>query len=177
MDTFPQATSPELTRPNPEFIDGVIAEYEAARAIAEAADARTREAKDRVTYMTELYGYAVPGAEQSKRIDGRRNSATITRSTTVTVNPVAVTEFEIYLQQIDHHKLFDRLFTRTVKYALREGAQDVLRGFEIGRRVSERIHSLFGKAFEVRTNAPSLKVKLIEPETPVRKGRGKKEAA
>jgi hypothetical protein len=159
-----------------EQIDGLIADYEYAQACCKLQDAQFDEIKRRLVTAVDSLGQVPPHAEQSRRLSGRHNIATVTRGTTITVNEGAVLVFKTYLADQGHIRLFQRFFLPQEKHALVEGARDVLKTLTLPRRVEEKIASLFGRAFDVKSKSPSLKVELVKPEKPAKQSRGKKAA-
>ena len=163
--------------PTPEEIDGVIANYEVALKMTQDADRLLAGMKERLIFLVDHFGAVPAHAEQSKRISGRHHEATITFSTSYTVIEQGVTDLHDYLKQHALEKIFPRFFVAQIKHKLVDGARDVLRTMEMPKRVSERIAALVGLAIDVKTAAPSLKVKTVQPEKPARKPRGGKAGA
>ena len=172
------ADVPDFAPPSKELIDTTCAEYDSALRMFQAAKELLDEHKERIVLLVDRYGYAPAGSEQSMRIDGNLATATITRSTTTTVNTAAANDLDLYLcTRSETAAIFNRLFARTTKFTFVEGAADALKTVALPARVSAKVAELFGKAISVKTNAPSVKVQLLEAEKPVRKPRGKKAVA
>lgn len=178
-EVFAQASGGEALAPlNPDQIDTCIAEYEFALRASSAADAVLRTAKQGLTLLVQQQGSVPAHAEQSLRIVGRRNQATITTANTIEVDEDAVGDLKQYLiHQGLHSELFGRLFGINTKHTLVKGAKEVLAGFKLQLREHERISSLFGLCIHPKPKAPSLKVELIEPAKPARTPRAKKAVA
>lgn len=154
--------------PTPEEIDDWIDGYERLTAIARTADLEVKGAKEHLIFLVDSFGQVPPHAEQSRRLVGRHHEATVTRGTTVTVNEAAVDDFEAFLDSKGFGGLFARFFKPQTKHTLVEGARDVLKSIKLPRRIEETIASLFGRSIDVKSNAPSLKVKTFEIEKPTR---------
>ena len=164
-------------QPTPDGIDQAIADYELAVRTAKVYQDAADGLKNQLILLVDAFGQVPPHAEQSKRLEGRRNSATITRGTTVTVNEPGVAELACYLSDEGLFDLFPRFFVPQTRHTLVEGATDVLKSVKLARRVEEKIASLFGRSILVKSKAPSLKVETIQPEKPARKPRGGKAVA
>lgn len=161
---------------SPEQVDALIAEYRNAQEICREADAVLLDAKMRLILAVDNFGQVPPHAEQSRRLEGRHNLATVTRSNVTTVNEDAVRRFQAFLAEAGYHDLFPRFFVPQTKHVLVEGARDVLKSLTLPRRVEEKIASLWGKAFDVKAKSPALKVEIVKPEKPAKQPRGKKVA-
>lgn len=164
---LPEQTATPLAderRPAPQFIDNQIQAYEALRDEVEFQKAHLDDAKQRLLHMIAKFGYPVPGSEQSRRIAGALHAASAVTSNSVTVNPAAASELELALAHIGRADLFGSLFIRQTKFALVEGASDAIRTAALPGRLRDKIEGMFGKSFEVRANAPSLKCKLLLPD-------------
>jgi hypothetical protein len=172
----PPHFEPPISQPTPEWIDRIITEYLRAQERVREAETIADNWKKSLTSLVDHHGHVPPHAEQSKRLAGRHNVATLTRGTTVSVNEPSVTQFLAYLSEQGYADLFPRFFAAQTKHVLVEGARDVLKTLKLARRVEEKIASLFGKAFDVKSKSPSLKVELVAAEKPQRKPRGKKAA-
>jgi hypothetical protein len=106
-------------------------------------------------------------AEQSIRLAGRRNTLTITRGTTVTVNEQSVAALEEYLEK-ESYSFFPQLFAKQVKHTLVEGARDLLKRMGLPRRAEEKVLSLFGRCIDLKPKSPSVKIEVIKPEKALR---------
>lgn len=160
--------------PSPQTIDEAIEAYNFALSLAKAADKAVDDEKAKLMFLVEHFGSVPAHAEQSKRLIGQHNEATITYSTSLTVNEAGVEALRQFLvkEKLDE-SMFPRFFAPTVKHKMVDGARDVLKGMSLSNRVREKISSLFGLSIEVRTSAPSLKVKTVQPEKPVRTKKAK----
>jgi len=159
-----QATvAPTLTE-----IDSAIARFEAAQENARAAAKIVDDEKAKLIFLVQSYGSVPAHAEQSKRLVGTHNEATITWSTSFTVSETGVDVLHLYLAENCMSSLFGRFFAPVTKYKMVEGARDVLKTLTLSNRHREKIAQLVGLAIDVKTSAPSLKVKTIQPEKPVR---------
>jgi len=162
----------ELVPPSPEQIDSYIAQYEYAKKVLDEAREAAETEKDKLVFLADNFGHRPAHAEQSLRLQGLRNAAVVTRSTTVVVDEAAV--IELQKETCDIPAIFPRLFAARTKHTLIEGARDVLKALDLPRRKHERVLALFGKCFDVKTNAPGLKVEVIKPQKPAKKPRGSK---
>jgi hypothetical protein len=164
-----------LVPPTAEQIDRHIADYQQRKAEAEKAQEFVDDAKKILVFLADHFGHRPAHAEQSLRLQGLRNAAVVTRSTTVVVDESAV--IELQKETLDIPAIFPRLFAVRIKHTLIEGARDVLKALDLPRRKHEKVLALFGKCFDVKTNAPSLKVEVIKPEKPAKKPRAAKAVA
>lgn len=162
---------------NIDQIDACIQEYELADRASTAADAQLKTAKRGLIALVQHLGTVPAHAEQSKRIAGRRNQATITTATTLEIDEDAVGNLAEYLFNQRIPSLFDQLFSTNTKHTLLKGAKAVLAGFQVRPNEHTQITSLFGMCIIPKPKAPSLKVDLIEPVKPVRTPRAKKAVA
>jgi hypothetical protein len=165
--------------PTPDEIDSAILFYKNAKACFAAAKKTMEAEQETLVKLVDKYGHRPAGAEQSIRMAGRRNTVTITRGTTVTVDEQAVEVLDNYLGPllIGASRIFDRLFAKQTTHKLLKGASEFLKEVDFPQRTEEKILSLFGRCIDVKTNAPSVKVKVIKAEKPARKARGGKVAA
>lgn len=158
----------------PDEIDAEIAFYQNALACAKQAQEVATKYRDRLVELTDRHGTRPPHAEQSVRLAGRRNTVTVTRGTTVTINDAAVEDLKQYVDGVivGDQPIFARLFASQIKYTLVEGARDLLKKLQLPRRTEEKTLSLFGRCIDLKTKAPTVKVEIIQPEKPA----GKKSA-
>lgn len=171
----PVTPHPDILPPTPEEIDNEIVAYEVAVGAASIADLAVKKAKERLIFLADNFGSVPAHAEQSKRVCGRRNTLTVTRGTTVTVNEPAVAELKEYLTG-PTAQIFPLLFAQTIKHTLVEGARDVLKKLSLPRRLEEKVLSLFGRCIDLKAKSPSVKIEVIKPEKPTKRG-GRKAAA
>jgi hypothetical protein len=162
--------------PTPDEIDAEIAFYNNAQACLKTAQQTADDYKQRLIFLADSFGKTPAHAEQSIRLAGRRNTVTVTRGTTVTVNEPAVADLKTYLGDFNNG-LFPRLFAVTTKHTLVEGARDLLKKLSLPRRTEEKVLSLFGKCIDIKSKSPSVKVEVIKPEKPAKKPRAGKVAA
>ena len=159
--------------PSPQTIDEAIEAYNFALSLAKAADKAVDDEKAKLMFLVEHFGSVPAHAEQSKRLIGVHTEATITWSTSFVVNEPGVEQLRDYLFGQNLGGLFGRFFAPVTKHKMVDGARDVLKTLTLSNRVRERIASLVGLAIDVRTSAPSLKVKTVQPEKPVRTKKAK----
>jgi hypothetical protein len=163
----------------PDEIDAEIAFYRNAQECLKAAQATADQYRDRLVFLADNFGTVPAHAEQSLRLAGRRNTVTVTRGTTVTVNEPAVQDLELYIYGNFGAKsgIFQRLFAATTKHTLVEGARELLKTLSLPRRTEEKVLSLFGRCIDLKSKSPSVKVEIVKPEKPARKPRAGKAAA
>ena len=160
--------------PTPEEIDQAILDFESAQRLQKAAKETFDQVRDRLVFLADSFGHRPAHAEQSLRLLGKRNTVTVTRGTTVSVDESAVLDFELFLSNAGLYTgLFPKFFARQIKHSLIEGAKDVLKTITLPRRTEEKIASLFGRCVDLKTKAPTVKVDTITPEKPARKPRAK----
>lgn len=162
---------------NIDEIDSCCLQYDLAERALATAEANYKTCKSAVVALVQAQGHVPAGAEESKRIVGRRSVATITIAKATTVREQGVAELEKYLSSNGLEALFDALFATNVKHTLQKSAHDVLRSVQIRKPEAEKISGLFGKCIDVKPKSPSLKVESIVPEKPARTPRGKKAVA
>jgi hypothetical protein len=162
-----------IPAPTVDEIDACVADYESAERLYRAAQETRDQAKEALIALVTRHGSPVPNAEQSKRLVGRRNTATITTGTVVTMNEDAVDDLRKYCGGDLRAGVFDKLFAAETKHKLLDGARSVLAGLQLPRRTHEKLQSLFGRCFDIKPKSPSLKTVSIRPEKPARKPRRK----
>jgi hypothetical protein len=162
-----------LQAPSREAVDALVLEYEAAQtAYVEASGASTAaaiaqaEVKARLVLMVETHGFR--HTEKSKRLVGLHNTATTTTGTRVSIDSAAVDALRSYLDTDPGvpSQLSTRFFTSSVSYSMVAGPGEVLKTLTLGKRLRTKITSLLGLCFQVKTNAPSLKIETVTPEKP-----------
>jgi hypothetical protein len=168
--TLPTEAEPQLA-PTPKAIDALVLEYQVAQkkflasaAIAKVDSDAMDEVKGRLTAMVQQFGFR--HTEKSKRLVGLHSKATTTTGTTTTIDPAAVENFRSYLDQQEIPELSSRFFVAHTTYSLVEGPSEVLQTLTLGKRIREKISSLLGLCFNVKTKAPSLKIETVTPEKP-----------
>ena len=156
--------------PTPDEIDAEISFYNNAQECLKAAQKTADDYKARLVFLADAFGKTPAHAEQSIRLAGRRNTVTVTRGTTVTVNEPAVHDLELYIYGNLGVKsgIFQQLFATTTKHTLVEGARELLKKLSLPRRTEEKVLSLFGRCIDLKSKSPSVKVEIIKPEKPAR---------
>jgi hypothetical protein len=162
---------PDILPPTPEEIDNEIAAYEVAVGGASIAELAVKQAKERLIFLADNFGSVPAHAEQSKRVAGRRNTLTVTRGFTTSVNEPAARDLDFYLATQSGPNIFSRLFATQIKHTMIEGARDVLKTISLPRRVNEKVLSLFGRCIDMKPMAPKVKIEVIKPEKAARKPR------
>lgn len=168
----PATPHPDVQPLTPEEIDAEIVWYETAQGEFNDAKERLDQAKGRLIFLADKFGHKPTHADQSMRLAGRRNTVTVTRGTTVTVNEPAVADLKKYLGDLGS-AIFERLFAAQTKHTLIEGARDLLKKMTLPRRTEEKVLSLFGRCIDLKAKAPSVKVEVIKPEKPAKQRKGK----
>ena len=171
------ASGVEIPAPNIYMIDAYIAEYESAQRLLASAKAVHDIAKAGLIALVSAHGAVPQGADQSKRLVGQRNVATVTTANSTVVDEQAINDLGVYCAEQRLDSIFDRLFATEVKHKLIDGARSVLATLQLPKRTHEKILSLFGRCIDIKPKAPSLKVEVIEPEKPARKPRAAKAVA
>jgi hypothetical protein len=170
------APHPEVKPPTPDEIDLEIVAYEVAVGAASIAEVAVKAAKERLIFLADSFGTIPPHAELSKRLSGRRNTLTVTRGFTTSVNEPAIADLKFYHD--DHHlNFFDRLFAVQTKHQMIEGARDVLKTISLPKRVNEKVLSLFGRCIDMKPIAPKVKIEVIKQEKAAKRTRTGKAAA
>ncbi len=109
---------------NVDEIDSCCLQFEMAERAMDAANAQFETAKLAMIAIVRAQGHVPAGAEESKRILGRRSIATITTAKTTTVREEGVAELEEYLGANGLDTLFDQLFVTNTKHTLAKSAHD-----------------------------------------------------
>jgi hypothetical protein len=166
----------EEGRPTPAQIDTIVAAYEQAEACFDAAKATLDTHKKRLIALALGYGDVPAGAEKSTRLLGQLTEITVTQGSTIALKDSAVAALEAALNANDCESVFGRLFSAVTKYKLVKGADKALRTAGLPQRLADKVMRMYGACFDVKTNAPSLKITRLA-EQPKRKPRARKVAA
>lgn len=157
--------------PTPAQVDVLVERYSEAKQLADAAkaaagvmSANADEVKAELVTLVEMFGFR--HTEKSKRLAGLHNTATTTTATRVSVDDAAVGTFRSYLEDQELMELSGRFFVAHTTYSLVEGPAEVLKTLSLGKRVRDKISSLIGLCFQIKTNAPSLKIETVVAEKP-----------
>lgn len=157
--------------PTPAQVDALIDEYakaqqdaQAAATVAKVLTATQDEVKGRLVAMVEAFG--VRHTEKSKRLVGLHNTATTTTGTRTSIDDGAVEKLRSYLGKEDLVQLHDRFFVTHTTYSLVSGPAEVLKTLDLGTKIRNKITSMLGLCFQIKTNAPSLKIATVEAEKP-----------
>ena len=129
-----------------------------------AATAVAEEVKERLVAMVTAHG--VKHAEKSMRLNGEHNRATVTRGTRVETVAAGVDNFKASLDKSKIPGISELFFTEHVTYSLVASPAEVLKTLDIGTRIRKKMTELIGLCFEVKTNAPSLKVETVAAAKP-----------
>jgi hypothetical protein len=164
----PVQAAPPLA-PTPKQIDALIAEYAAAQnkaaalgAVAKLSSDAAGEIKVRLTAMVEQWGGR--HTEKSKRLAGLHNTATTTTATRVSIDDGAVETFRAYLGTTEMPELAGQFFVAHTSYSLVSGPDEKLKTLTMGARLRTKITGLLKGCFQIKTNAPSLKVECTDQQ-------------
>jgi hypothetical protein len=162
---------------NVDEIDSCCNEFASAERLLDSAQAVYDIAKRALIAVVKEHGTVPPGADESRRVLGRRNQATITIGKVTTVREDGVREIEDYLTNIGLPTVFDRLFATNTKHTLHKSAHEVLAALQLRKPEQEKVASLYGRCIDVKPKAPSLRVDIVTAEKPVRTPRAEKAVA
>jgi hypothetical protein len=157
-------------QPTPKQVDALIAEYAAAQskaaelgAVAKLSSDAAGEIKVRLTVMVERWGGR--HTEKSRRLTGLHNTATTTTATRVSIDDAAVETLRRYLGTTETPELAGEFFVAHTSYSLVSGPDEKLKTLTMGARLRTKITGMLKGCFQIKTNAPSLKVDCVEPAT------------
>jgi hypothetical protein len=158
-----------LKAPTRTQVDTLVKRYADAKseadsiaAVAKMKNAAADEIKVELVAMVETFGFR--HTEKSKRLAGDHNLATTTTATKVSIDDDAVEKFRTYLGDRKLTELAGRFFVAHTSYSLVEGPNDVLKTLSLGTRIRDKVASLIGLCFKIKTNAPSLTIVTVTPE-------------
>jgi hypothetical protein len=164
-----------LKQPTRAQVDGLVKRYAEAKAEADAIGAVLKmksaaadKIKAELVELVETFGFR--HTQKSKRLAGDHSHATTTKATRVTIDDAAVETFRSYLAERELTEISGRFFVEHVSYSLVEGPQEVLKTLSLGKRIREKVESLLGLCFKIKTNAPSLTIETVTPACPDRRG-------
>lgn len=153
-------------KPTPAQVDALIRRYAEAQSEVKgqademkAASERLDAIKGELVELVQRFGSR--HTEKSTRIQGNHSSAMVTVGTRVSIDADAVEDFRLYLQEKNLDGVAPRFFTERVTYQLVDGPREVLKTLDLGARIRTKISGLLGRCFQVKTNAPSLKVDFV----------------
>jgi hypothetical protein len=129
-----------------------------------AATAKADEVKERLVATIKAYG--VKHAEKSMRLSGEHNRATGTWGTRVETVTAGVSNLKEALGKSKIPGISEMFFTEHITYQLVASPAEVLKTIKLTQRMREKINSLIALCFEVKTNAPSLKVEAVAAAKP-----------
>lgn len=160
-------TNAPAKAPTPVQVDALIDQYaklkddaDAAATVARVAGSLADEVKVRLVTMVEAFGSR--HTEKSKRLAGIRNTATTTTATRTSVDDAAVENFRSYLDSRELTEVSGRFFVAQTTYSLVQAPAEVLKTLSLGKKIREKMESLIGLCFKIKTNAPSLKVERVD---------------
>jgi hypothetical protein len=158
------ASETEATAPSVKEIDDLIVKYSTARkaadaekAVAKVSSAAADVVEEQLTAMVEQWG--ARHTEKSKRLAGLNgNTATTTTATPTVIVPTAVEKFLAFLREKKMVRFLGHFFERNISYSLVAAPAAVLKGLKIADETRETLAPLVALCFEVKKNAPGLKV-------------------
>jgi hypothetical protein len=159
----------EMPRPTPKAIDDLIFKYSVLQTAAIAAGKTAKKATEdadlvKADIIVMVQSFGVKHAEKSKRLVGRNNTATITTGTMLSVDDTAVNTFKAYLDKSELPDISQQFFSENITYQLVDAPAEVLKKLDLGTKIRNKITTLLGACFQIKTKAPSLKVDVVEPE-------------
>jgi hypothetical protein len=122
------------------------------------------DAKARLLVMVAAHG--VKHAEKSMRLSGVHNQATVTRGTRVDTLPAGVAGLKAYVDQSEIPGIAAMFFVEHTTYSLVAGPAAVLKTLDLGGRIRARLTTLIALCFDIKSNAPSLKIDAIAAAKP-----------
>lgn len=157
------------TAPTAARVDALVRKYSEAQAVAKgyaeemrAANEKAEAIKAELVELVQAHGRR--HTEKSKVLLGVHSRAMVTVGTRIVLDPEAVETFRGYLIEKEMTELAGRFFSTHVSYQLVDGPQEVLGTLKLGARIRNKMKSLLGLCWQVKTNAPSLKVELTAAE-------------
>jgi hypothetical protein len=161
--------------PTPSEVDALVVSYEEALAdVATLADVAAGR-KARLVLLVETFGSVPSNAKSSKRLEGSRRQATLTWSTSTTVDEKGVAELKSYLDKKGMPELFEKFFSlmpppvyvppppkhRRVASAI-QVITEWTKVRPMARSVGDRLCALYAACVKERTGAPALKLVNLE---------------
>lgn len=140
---------------------------------ATAAETRTaatkvaEEVKGRLLAMIAQHGQK--HAEKSMRLNGEHNRATATTATRVETLAAGVDGLKAHLDKSKIPGIACMFFTQHITYSLVASPAETLKTLKLGKRLREKLQAMIGLCFEVKTNAPSLKIETTAAAKPATK--------
>jgi len=157
------------TRPTPEEIDALAAKYLDTKARVLFVSDELRHIELEAIAMVKDWGSVPAHAEKSRRLVGKLSEFTVTKADAITINFERVETLREALEANGHGEYFKKLFAKTEKYELVEGAEAALKTESLPKRLSEKVLNLWGRCIAVKPKKPSLKVTIADPAKPAKK--------
>ena len=150
------------TKPTAAEIDDLCIAFDAAKIAIECAEQDYSEAKGPLLAAVRSFGYVPANAEKTTRLEGTVYVANCTVGSSIAVVEDSVGTLERELSRLNMPKVFNELFERQVKHALKKEAAGTLKLAVGGLDPKEqaRIVGLFASCFTVNAKAPALTVDL-----------------
>lgn len=164
------------TRPRPtvDEIDAIATRYQDAKLDKVSSSLAFEEIEEEAIRMVTEFGIVPPGAEKSRRLNGRLAELTVTKSDQISIKDDRVNDLRDALSSVGRLDFFKRLFTLRSKWETVTDAETALREESLPKRLAEKVVSLWGRCLDVKPKSPSLKVVVADPSKPAKKPRGKK---
>lgn len=174
MEVLAKFAPPLTERPAPETIDELAKRYRDARLDKVSATEAFEEIEDEAIRMVTQFGIVPPGAEKSRRLNGRLAELTVTKADAITIDDARVIDLRDALETVGRLDFFKRLFATRTKWDIVDGAESALKQESLPKRLAEKVLNMFGRCISVRPKSPSLKVVIADPSKPAKKLRAKK---
>lgn len=165
-----------VSRPTPDQIDAIAKRYTDAKLDKVAASLVFEDIEDEAIRMVTEFGIVPPGAEKSRRLNGRLAELTVTKADTIIIDDSRVIDLRDALDSLGRGDFFKRLFAVRSKFEIVDGAESALKQESLPKRLAEKVLNMFGRCITVKPKNPSLKVTIADPTRPPRKPRAKKGA-
>jgi hypothetical protein len=166
---FDPGLGPAPARPTPDFIDELARRYQTAKLDSIQAQQIAKLIEDEAVALVEQWGSVPPHAEKSRRLNGRLAELTITKSDAIAVSFERVEVLREALEADGRGEYFKKLFAKTEKYEIVDGAENALREEALPKRLAEKVLNLFGRCITVKPKKPSLKVTIADPAKPAKR--------
>jgi hypothetical protein len=157
-------------KPTPEQVDEMASKYNLCDAACLQAEKVFDVVEGECIELVKLFGVVPPNAENSRRLEGRLSELTVTIGNTIHIDEARVQDMKAALEANGYGHIFLNLFAPRIRHELVKDADTAILAAAMNKRLTEKIQALFGRCFEAKKKAPSLKVKQIVVK-PVKKQR------
>ncbi len=158
-------------RPTPEAIDDLAARVAIARVDVLIAQRAAQALEKEAIGWVNIWGAVPAHAEKSRRLAGKLNELTVTKSDALTIVDERVVALKEALEANGYGDYFKKLFTLRSKYEVVEGAEAALKSESLPKRLSEKVLNLWGRCISVKPKKPSLKLTIADPAKPAKKAK------